>query len=75
MKNWNWIKAIFTDEDRNIYDKVKQLEELNILKLDGKFNEAFDLLSEIVVEMDKYLDNTHVNSDDEAVKTKQIIYY
>ncbi|MFM1538440.1 glycine--tRNA ligase subunit beta [Helcococcus bovis] len=65
-------EAIFTDEDRNIYDKVKQLEELNILKLDGKFNEAFDLLSEIVVEMDKYLDNTHVNSDDEAVKTNRL---
>ena len=65
-------ESIFADEDRNIYDKVRQIDEVNILKLDGKFNEAFDLLSEIVVEMDKYLDNTHVNSDDEAVKTNRL---
>lgn len=65
-------EEILTDEDRNIYNKVKQTEEVNILKLDGKHNESFDLLSEIVMEMDKYLDNTHVNADDEAIKTNRL---
>ncbi len=65
-------ESIFTDDDKNIYYKVRQVEQVNILKLDGKINAAFDLLSEIVIEVDKYLDNTHVNSDDEAIKTNRL---
>ncbi|MFM1601558.1 glycine--tRNA ligase subunit beta [Helcococcus ovis] len=65
-------ESIFTDDDKNIYYKVRQVEQVNTLKLDGKINAAFDLLSEIVIEVDKYLDNTHVNSDDEAIKTNRL---
>ncbi|MFM1515199.1 glycine--tRNA ligase subunit beta [Helcococcus ovis] len=65
-------ESIFTDDDKNIYYKVRQVEQVNTLKLDGKINAAFDLLSEIVIEVDKYLDNTHVNSDDEAIKMNRL---
>ncbi|MFM1540066.1 glycine--tRNA ligase subunit beta, partial [Helcococcus ovis] len=43
-------ESIFTDDDKNIYYKVRQVEQVNTLKLDGKINAAFDLLSEIVIE-------------------------
>lgn len=60
------------DEDKFIYNELYKLEDVDKASNEASFEKAFDLLDEIVYEMDKYLENTHIMTDDENVKNARL---
>ncbi len=60
------------DEDQFIYNQLYKLEDVDNACNEDAFEKAFNLLDEIVYEMDKYLDNTHIMTDDENVKNVRL---
>lgn len=60
------------DEDQFIYNQLYKLEDVDKACNEDAFEKAFNLLDEIVYEMDKYLDNTHIMTDDENVKNVRL---
>lgn len=60
------------DEDQFIYNQLYKLEDVDNACNEDAFEKAFNLLDEIVYEMDKYLDNTHIMADDENVKNTRL---
>lgn len=60
------------DEDQFIYNELYKLKEIDRASSEASFEKAFDLLDELVSEMDKYLDNTHIMTDDENVKNARL---
>ncbi len=60
------------DEDQVIYNELYRLEDIDNAINESAFEKSLDLLDELVFEMDKYLDNTHIMTDDENVKNARL---
>nr|WP_276938677.1 glycine--tRNA ligase subunit beta [Helcococcus sueciensis] len=60
------------DEDQVIYNELYRLQDIDNAINESAFEKSLDLLDELVFEMDKYLDNTHIMTDDENVKNARL---
>lgn len=60
------------EEDKEIFEKLSGIEKVDQLLDEGKFDEAFEPLDEIVKELNSYLDNTLVMAEDDKVKSNRL---
>lgn len=60
------------EEDKAIYSNLSMLDDIEVLINEAKVESAVESLRPLVASMDEYLDNTHVNVEDENVRNNRL---
>lgn len=60
------------EEDKEIYGQLSELDAFDKLYNEGKYDDAFSLITDLAKSLNNYLDNTLIMAEDENVKRNRL---